>query len=157
MSIALLRGILYVMPQSEDDTGSLERARKRLYETERSFAKSARAAHRLPENARSLTNGRKAAPKILRSSRKAAHASRGYIFAVAFIFFLFRSVSRAISSITEAIRSRWIKLPLIPGSDQPLPAAIRFRSLLTITNKNSVAIENATIEIDFPDGNAERD
>ena len=132
----------------EDTIGSLEHARERLYEPDAIMpdiqdARVASGQHALPH-----TWGE----NVLRSGGKRHMRLAGTFFAVAFLFFLvslgisgyifyFGGNSVSIDKVDIAVQGP----STIAGGDT-VPLSI------TITNKNSVAIENATIEIDFPSG-----
>lgn len=145
--------ILRVMPQRpEDDTGSLERARARLY-----------APSTVPRDVRSplAASGKHAvphaweespfhAPSVHQEGRHVRFA--GIFFVAAFLFFLvslagvgyffyYGGNSVSVDQITIDLQG---PTTIAGGDTAPLS--------LTITNKNPVAIENATIEISFPDG-----
>lgn len=133
----------------EDDTGSLERARASLYSPTASVRTRAGLSspdeHSFPH---------KWEEKVLPStmSKGKRHVRLASIFlggsiaffllalGVASYFFYFGSNSVGTDKITIDIQGP----TTIVGGD-PVPLS------LTITNKNPVAIDNATIEIDFPD------
>ena len=142
-------------PPPEDDTGSLERARKRLYEP------STDPRDRSPlsaSGAGSLPHAWEEKPLPVTEHRGKRHVRlAGVFFAVAVLFFLvalgiagyfFYSGSNSVSvdKITIDIQG---PTSIAGGDTVPLS--------LTITNKNPVAIENATIEISFPDGTRNAD
>lgn len=134
----------------EDDTGSLERARKRLYESGVS-AQDVRAPF-LASREQSLPHTWEDSPRIVRTNGKRRMRFAGIFFIVAFIFFLaslgiagyFLYYGGNAVSIDKIAIDMQGPTNIAGGDTVPLS--------LTITNKNSVAIQNATIEIDFPDG-----
>lgn len=139
------------MSQSpEDDTGSLERARERLYIPGVKMH-DVRAPMAASDGA-SLPHSWKddSIPDTLPHSRVRQVHAASIFFIVSFIFFLvslggvgyffyFGGNSVSIDKITIDIQG---PTTIAGGDTVPLS--------LTITNKNVVAIENATIEIDFP-------
>lgn len=149
--------ILRLMPPrpEEDDTGALERARERLYEpdvplrTRPTLASSGKRALPHGWEEHSFLN----VPH--RGKRRVRLA--GVFFVVAFLFFIislgaagyffyFGGNAVSVDKITVDI----LGPTTIAGGD-----TVSFS--LTITNKNPVSIENATIEIDFPDGTKSAD
>ena len=141
---------------SEDDTGSLEKARKRLYEP------GATLKTRVPL----VASGERSLPHVwgeertlpVVTNRGIRHVHVASVFFIAtFIFFLialaaagylfyFGGNSVSIDKVVIAIQG-----PTTISGGDTIPLS------LTITNKNPVAIENATIEIDFPDGTRKAD
>ncbi len=142
---------MLMSPFPEDDIGSLERARERLYApgaiSEDSHTPFAAPVQRsLPhewEN-RSLPH----APSI---GKRRTHVAWVF-FAGAFFFFL---ISLGIAAYLLYYGGNAVSVDKI-SIDIQGPTAIAGGDtvpiLLTITNTNAVAIENATIEIDFPNG-----
>ncbi|MGD0328803.1 MAG: hypothetical protein ABSB00_03835 [Minisyncoccia bacterium] len=139
------------MPQSEDDTGSLERARARLYKPNAPLQGprvplTASEEHMLPHK------WEEPLLRISPSRGKRRVRLAGIFFAVAFLFFL---VSLGIAGYFFYYGGNTVSADKITVDIQG-PSTIAGGDtvpfLLTITNKNSVAIENATIEIDFPNG-----
>lgn len=134
----------------DDDIGSLERARKRLYEPN-STSQNIRAPFFVPK--RSLPHAWKGPLRSIRSSGEKRHLHlAGMFFVFAFLFFLaslgiaiyffyFGGNSVSINKIAIDIQG---PTTIAGGDTVPLS--------LTVTNKNSIAIQNATIEVDFPDG-----
>ena len=134
----------------EDDIGSLERARKRLYEPEASLKSShiplaASGQHSLPHAWQEQF-------RYSRSSGKRRVHIAGIFFTVAFLFFIaslgiagyfFYFGGNSVSADKISID---IQGPTTIAGGDTVPIS------LTVTNKNSVAIENATIEVDFPNG-----
>jgi len=140
------------MPQyPEDDTGSLEQARARLYEP----GTSSQNSH-IPFSAptqRVLPHGWEekpllAAPRLVRRHVRLA----GIFFSIALLFFLislgvagyllyYGGNAVSVDKVSIDIQG---PTTIVGGDTVPLQ--------LTITNKNSVSIENAIIEIDFPNG-----
>lgn len=158
ITVLMPRGfdILHLMsPNQEDDTGSLERARKRLYEpeavihTRMPLAASEKGA--LPHAWEDHT--------LERVSHKGERHVRlaGVFFVVAFIFFI---VSLGIAGYILFMGGNSVSVDKITVDIQG-PTTIAGGDTvplsLTITNKNSVAINNATIEIDFPNGTRNAD
>jgi hypothetical protein len=134
----------------EDDIGSLERARKRLYEP----GASAQDVHTplTVSESRSLPHTWREPLHSIRTNGKRRVHLAGIFFIVAFLFFLvslglagyflyFGGNAVSINNIAIDIQG-----PTTIAGGDTVPLAF------TITNKNSVAINNATIEIDFPDG-----
>jgi len=136
--------------QPEDDTGSLERARARLY----------RPAG-LPRVRAPLTEPlEKELPHVWEEGELPTPPHQGerhvrlagiffvaalvfffVAFAVAGFFFYFGGNAVSVDKVTVDIQG-----PTTVAGGDTVPLS------LTITNKNPVAIENATIEIDFPSG-----
>ncbi|MCX6787441.1 MAG: hypothetical protein NTY93_02905 [Candidatus Kaiserbacteria bacterium] len=138
-------------PFSEDTTGSLERARARLYEP--GAVSQGPSAPRAVSDQRSLPHTW--GENILQSAP--SHGKRrvrlaGIFFTVAFLFFL---VSLGIAGYFFYYGGNTVSVDKV-AIDIQGPSTIAGGDTvplsLTITNKNAVAIENATIEIDFPDG-----
>jgi hypothetical protein len=134
----------------EDDIGSLERARKRLYEPGIPM-RDVHAPLAAPR-ARSLPHGWEEPLQSVRHTGKRRMHLAGIFFTVAFLFFLaslgiagyfLYYGGNAVSINNIAID---IEGPTTVAGGDTVPLS------LTITNKNSVAIQNATIEIDFPNG-----
>lgn len=139
------------MPQfKEDDTGSLERARERLYRPEDS----------LYTRPSLTTSGKRVVPHAWEenSLENVPHRGKrhvrlaGIFFIIAFLFFL---VSLGIAGYIFYAGGNSVSVDKITV-DVLGPTTIAGGDIvplsLTITNKNAVAIENATIEIDFPNG-----
>src|SRR3989344_460511 len=142
-------------PRQEDDTGSLEKARKRLYEPGSAMdihrpltgSSDRSIPHEWEKN--SLDN---IPPQGKRHVRLA-----GIFFIASFVFFVvalgaagylfyFGGNSVSVDKITVEI----LGPTTIAGGDiVPLS--------LTITNRNPVSIENATVEINFPNGTISAD
>ncbi|MDP2655892.1 MAG: hypothetical protein Q8P17_05305 [bacterium] len=142
-------------PKQEDDTGSLEKARKRLYEPGSAMdihrpltgSSDRSIPHEWEKN--SLDN---MPPQGKRHVRLA-----GIFFIASFVFFIvalgaagylfyFGGNSVSVDKITVEI----LGPTTIAGGDiVPLS--------LTITNRNPVSIENATVEINFPNGTISAD
>ncbi len=133
-----------------DGLGSLERAREGLYAPKRA-ASTARPGLDTEES-RDLPHAwdERAA---LRAYRPGQHTRvAGIFFAGAFLFFLlalavsgyflyFGGNSVSVNNVDIALQG-----PTTIAGGDTLPLS------LAITNRNSVPIENATIEVDFPDG-----
>lgn len=142
-----------VMPPQipEDDTGALERARERLYQPDG-------VSHERP----SLTElGESELPHAWEESPLKAYLPTqgtrhvriaGIFFMAAFVFFLislsivgyffyFGGNTVSVDKVVIAVQG-----PTTVSGGDTVPLA------LTITNKNPVALENATVEIDFPSG-----
>lgn len=135
----------------EDTTGSLERERERLYDPE-AAPRSVRTPLSTP-GVRALPHKwqESALPNFSYIGKRHVRLASTFFF-VSLLFFLvalvtagyflyFGSNSVSVDKISIAIQGP----STITGGDT-VPLA------LTITNKNAVAIQNATIEIDFPDG-----
>ncbi len=135
---------------SADDIGSLERERASLYNPVASVhgrpSLSEAAEHTLPhaweENA---------LPSVLHQGARRVRLA-GMFFGAAVLFFLvalgfagyfFYFGSNSVSTDKVAID---IQGPTTIAGGDTVPLS------MTITNKNPVALQNATIEIDFPDG-----
>ncbi|MHB1769530.1 MAG: COG1361 family protein [Minisyncoccota bacterium] len=141
-----------VFPDDQDDTGSLERARARLYAPNAVTADS--HARLAAPDERELPHAWRESPipdtPLSRGKRHVRFA--GIFFAAAFVFFI---ISLAITgyffyfggnSVSINKISIGIQGPTTIAAGDTVPLS------LLIENKNSVPIENATIEIDFPDG-----
>jgi hypothetical protein len=142
-------------PRQEDDTGSLEKARKQLYESG-----SAIDIHRplAVSEGRSIPHEwEKNSLDAIPSQGKRHVRLAGIFFIASFIFFIvalgaagylfyFGGNSVSVDKITVEI----LGPTTIAGGDiVPLS--------LTITNRNPVFIENATVEISFPNGTVSAD
>lgn len=137
-------------PQEEDTLGSLEHARESLYSPTASahdrFTLRAPGEHALPH-----AWDEKPLPSLPRQGER--HVRLASIFlggavlfflvalAVAGYFFYFGSNSVSVEKVVVSIQG-----PTTVAGGDTVPLS------LAITNKNPVAIENATIEISFPDG-----
>lgn len=142
-------------PRPEDDIGSLEEARKRLYEPETIVD-----IHRplAVQGDRSLPHGWESRPLESTPYRGERHVRlAGIFFVVAFVFFIislgavgyffyFGGNSVSMDKITVDITG---PTTIAAGDTVPLS--------LTITNRNPVSIENSTIEIDLPNGTRSAD
>ncbi|MEK7114110.1 MAG: hypothetical protein AAB850_00990, partial [Patescibacteria group bacterium] len=140
----------------EDDTGSLEKARERLYEP------GAALKARVPLAAsgeRSLPHAWEEKGTLPIVTNRGVRRVRlaGTFFVAAFVFFLvalaaagylfyFGGNSVSVDKVTITIQG-----PTTISGGDTVPLS------LTITNKNPVALENATIEIDFPEGTRKAD
>ncbi|MFA6408105.1 MAG: hypothetical protein WCW36_01335, partial [Candidatus Paceibacterota bacterium] len=134
-------------PAPEDDIGSLERARESLYSA------NAPAHGRMPLGATEERTLQHAWEEKKIPSHGARHVRLASIFfgfavvfflvtlAVAGYFFYFGSNSVSVDKVTIDIQG-----PTTIAGGDTVPFSI------TITNKNPVALENATIEITFPEG-----
>lgn len=139
------------MPQfPEDTTGSLEKAHTRLYEPVASL-------HTRPplaaSNKRELPHTWGGDPLQSVAHQGGRHVRlAGIFFVAAVLFFL---VSLGITGYVFFMGGNSVSVDKITIDIQG-PTTIAGGDIvplsLTITNKNSVAIENATIEIDFPNG-----
>lgn len=136
-------------PPSEDDLGSLERARERLY------------GHTIDLHTRpSLTGagGRELPHAWADSLEHAVHKGKRHVrlatifFIGTFVFFL---VALGVAGYVFYIGGNSVSVDKI-ALDIQGPTTIAGGDTvplsLTITNKNAVAVGNATIEIDFPNG-----
>lgn len=131
----------------DDDIGALERARRRLYSgdelgVEQHVRLSAEEHENVPHGWAAMI-----APKAH------PHVRGALIFFVgAFLFFVVAggAATYLLLSGTTAVSTNNITLavqgPTSVASGDTVPLS------LAITNKNSVALENASVEIDFPDG-----
>ena len=149
--------ILRVMPPfSEDDTSSLERARERLYRPG-APAQDSRASFRAPGEHLLPHEWEKRVPSSppQGSGRHVRLAS--IFFIVAFLFFL---VSLAVAGYffyfggnTVSVNKITIDIqgPTTIAGGDTIPLS------LTITNRNPVAVDDATIEIEFPSGTRKAD
>ncbi len=142
-------------PLPEDDTGSLERARKRLYEP---VAPSSGGNPPLAQSGPRLLphTWRESFQQFSRNGERHVHFA-GIFFTIAFLFFLVSLVAAgyfffaggntvSVDKITIDIQG---PTTIAGGDTVPLS--------LTITNKNPVALENATIGIEFPSGTRSAD
>lgn len=137
-------------PRSEDDTSSLEKARERLYEPGASVPVR---ISRTSADRRSLPHAWEEEPVPNTPHPGKRHLRLATIFlmvAVAFFvlslgatgfFFYFGGNSVSVDKVTINLEG---PTTIAGGATTPLS--------LTITNKNPVALENATIEVDFPTG-----
>ena len=137
----------------EDDTSSLERAREHLYNPAAGLHSSHRPSltptdtRELPHEWRDETP-QSAVPHI---GKRHVHLASVFLGA-AFLFFL---VSLGIAGYVFYVGGNSVSVDKVTVDVQG-PTTIAGGDVvplsLTITNTNSVAIENATIEIDFPNG-----
>ena len=139
-------------PQNpEDDTGSLERARARLYET---------GAVLNNQREQLVVSNQNSLPHMWKENQlqNSIHSGKrhmrfaGIFFISSFLFFLF---SLSIAGYFFYYGGNSVSVDKI-AIDIQGPSTIAGGDIvplfLTITNKNSSAIENATIEMDFPEG-----
>jgi len=139
-----------MLPQTDDDIGSLEKKRKRLYEPDAVL----HTRHPLTapqESELPHAWGDHSLENVPYRQKRYVHLA-GVFFVVAFLFFvislgtagyLFYFGGNAIS-VDKIIIDVQGPTTIAGGDIVPLS--------LTITNKNSAAIDNATIEINFPSG-----
>lgn len=136
-------------PRPEDDTSSLERARKRLYEP---VAPVSVRPTLSASQKRSLPHawGEETPIPQHRGNRHVRLASIFFIVALIFFvislgavgyFFYYGGNSVSVDKVTVDIQG---PTSIAGGDIVPLS--------LTITNKNPVEIDNATVEVDFPAG-----
>ena len=141
------------MPQfPEDDTSALERAREHLYNPMAGL----RSSHRpslTPTDKRELPHEWEEVlqPAVLHTGKR--HVRLASIFlGVAVLFFL---VSLGVAAYVFYVGGNSVSVDKVTVNVQG-PTTVAGGDVvplsLTITNTNSVAIENATIEIDFPSG-----
>jgi uncharacterized repeat protein (TIGR01451 family) len=140
-------------PAPEDDISSLERARKRLYQP------GATAPVRptlSPADARSLAHAWEAPPPPTHQGKK--HLRFASIFFVVALVFFFISLGAAAyffyyggNSVSVDKVTVDLQGPTTIAGGDVVPLS------LTITNKNPVALQNASIEIDFPTGTLNAD
>ncbi len=138
-------------PVPEDDTGSLERARERLYDP-RAISRSQHAHLAAPEE-RVLPHAweERIQKKAPHTGERHVHLAGTFFVAatvfffvalgIAGFFFYFGANAVSVDKITIDIQG---PTTIAGGDTVPLS--------LTITNKNPSAIQNAVIEIDFPNG-----
>lgn len=137
-------------PPSEDNLSSLEKARKRLYEPGASSPSRSLPAS---SDKRSLPHAWEEHPleNIPHPGKRHVRLA-GIFLAVAFIFFIISLGAAGYlfyyggNSVSVDKISVDIQGPTTIAGGDTVPLS------LTITNKNPVSIENATIEIDFPNG-----
>jgi uncharacterized repeat protein (TIGR01451 family) len=137
-------------PGPEDDISALEKARKRLYEPQ---APSSMREMRPSFEKRSLPHAWQEPPPSITSHPGKRHLRFATLFllvAVAFFilslgaagyFFYYGGNSVSVDKVTLALQG---PTSIAGGDIVPLS--------LTITNKNPVDINNATVEVDFPAG-----
>lgn len=143
-------------PRNEDDTGALEKARERLYKPIDFMPMRPTLAS---SGERTISHEWKESPlkniPVHRGKRRVRLA--GMFFVAAFVFFIialgaagyffyFGGNSVSVDKITIDIQG---PTTIAGGDTVPLS--------LTITNRNPVPIENATIEITFPNGTRSAD
>lgn len=142
-------------PNQEDDIGSLERARKRLYEPE--AAPRTRSPLAAPDKGTlPHTWGDNTLQHIVRKGERHVRLA-GVFFVIAFIFFL---VSLGIAGFVLFAGGNSVsvdKITLDIQGPTTIAGGDTVPLSLTITNKNSIAINNATVEIDFPSGTRSAD
>ena len=140
-----------MLQQPEDDTSSLERARASLYRPG-AISRSSRAPLTTP-NQRTIPHKweENSLKKTLYFGKRRMHLASTF-FAVTVLFFIialgvagyvfyYGGNTVSVDKVTIAVQG---PTTIAGGDTVPLS--------LTITNKNGTAIDNATIEIDFPDG-----
>lgn len=142
-------------PQSEDDTGSLEKARKRLYEP--GDIRDIRPPLAVSDR-RTMPHAWERAPLEETPHRGERHIRlAGIFFTVAVIFFF---VSLGIAGYFFYFGGNTVSVDKVTVDIQG-PTTIAGGDVvpfsLTITNKNPVAIDNATIEVEFPSGTRSAD
>ncbi len=144
-------------PRQEDDVGSLEEARKRLYTSGTDFDVHRPLAH---DGVRSIQHEweENSLPNNIPTSRgKRRVRLAGMFFIIAFVFFIvslgaagyffyFGGNSVSVDKITIDIQG---PTTIAAGDTVPLS--------LTVINKNPVAIDNAIVEINFPTGTRKAD
>lgn len=142
-------------PRQEDDTGSLERARRRLYETGTFMDIRRPLAH---DGARSVPHEweKNSLSDIPHRGKRRVHFA-GIFFIISFIFFV---ISLGAAGYLFYFGGNSVSVDKI-DIDILGPTAIAGGDTvslsLTITNRNPVSIENATIEISFPSGTLRAD
>lgn len=150
---------------SEDDTGSLERARKHLYEPGAAIRNShttftERSKRSLPHTWEENDSQYKQQSTVHHNLRSEESPHRGkrhvrlasIFFTAASLFFL---ISIGITGYFFYYGSNVVSIDKITIDIQgptTIAGGDTIPFLLAITNRNPVAIENATIEIDFPNG-----
>ncbi len=151
-------------PEPEDDTSALERARKRLYEpanptvSERPFSKQ--NADTLPHTWETSDPLDKVIAELpaqgVRNGKRHVRAA-SIFFAGAFLFFL---VSFAVVFYISSIGGNAVSVDKVAIDIQgptTISGADTVPLSITVTNTNAVAIQNATIEIDFPNNTRRAD
>lgn len=140
------------MPQTpEDTTGSLERARKRLYEQDGAKENRRQSISSSRESSTPHAWAEKPLPRPVHSGARHVRFA-GIFFAAALSFFLISFAVAAYffyfgnNSVSTDKISIEIQGPTTIAGGDTVPIS------LAITNRNSVTIENATIEIEFPNG-----
>ncbi len=142
-------------PNPEDDTGSLEKARARLYEP----GADLRARPPL------IASGERALPHTWEAHslpiiphRGKRHVRLAGIFFVAAVIFFFISLAAASylfyfggNSVSVDKITIDIQGPTTIAGGDIVPLSV------TITNRNPIAVKNATIEINFPNGTKSAD
>lgn len=139
------------MPLQPDDTGSLEKARKRLYENVTATQQRSSLA----------TSGDRTLPHAWEEKDLSEYSSHqgkrrvrlaGIFFATAVVFFV---VALAVAGSLFYFGGNSVsvnKVALDVQGPTTIAGGDTVQLLITITNKNPIAIENAIIEIDFPKG-----
>ncbi|MEK7144724.1 MAG: hypothetical protein AAB794_02625 [Patescibacteria group bacterium] len=138
------------LPEKKDDTGSLEHAREHLYKEEKDSHPhpllTATEKRELPHT----WEEEKSATPALHQVRHVRFA--GIFFIAAFLFFI---LSIGIAGYVFLVGGNSVSIDKI-AIDIIGPKTIAGGDIvplsLTITNRNSVAIKNAIIEIEFPTG-----
>jgi hypothetical protein len=138
-------------PKEEDTTGSLERARQSLYSPVAQARERSRFAgageHTTPhawEEEQEIVSPPHQGERHVRLATLFLGGAAAFFvvaFAAAGYFFYFGSNSVSTDKITIDMQG-----PTTIAGGDTVPLSI------TVTNKNPVAVENATIEVDFPDG-----
>ncbi|MDE1919671.1 MAG: hypothetical protein KGH56_03160 [Patescibacteria group bacterium] len=139
-------------PGHEDDTSSLERARARLYAPDAATRVNRRPP--TPSEGDTVPHAWKEnkLPDVLPHRGERHVRLAGIFFMASLVFFLVSLGSVAYfffyggNSVSTDQISIDVQGPTAISGGDTVPLS------LAITNKNPVAIENATIEIDFPDG-----
>ncbi|MEJ0053634.1 MAG: hypothetical protein WDN10_02820 [bacterium] len=141
------------MPPEEDES-SLERARKKLYAPQMDI-EAPRPDFR-GRDARDLPHAWEDAPEVIRDThRPMRFATKFFIFALVFFIvaagaaaYLFLSGSRSVSADNIAIA---LQGPTSVAGGDTVPLSV------TVTNRNPVAVTNAILTIDFPEGTRSAD
>lgn len=143
-------------PAGEDEIGSLERARERLYAPDVATRNDRRPLS-VPEG-RSVPHAwEEEASRSPSGARKRRVRVAGIFFMTSVIFFLVSLAGVAYffyyggNSVSVEQIAIDVQGPTMIASGDTTPLS------LTITNKNPVALENATIEITFPNGTRSAD
>ncbi|HVM58783.1 MAG TPA: hypothetical protein VMT80_00400, partial [Candidatus Paceibacterota bacterium] len=144
------------MPPQDDDRSSLERARERLYKPGASQEPMRDAL--APVGARNLPHEwdpdplKRVPPKGAKHVRYAAiffaGAAAFFVIAAGISVYLFYFGGNSVSVNKVKVE---LQGPTTVAGGDTVPLS------LTITNENPVALDNATIEIDFPDGTRSAD
>lgn len=145
------------MPPSDDDTGALEQARKRLYDVGGVASDARRPLSVAGDRVLPHSWGDGAASTSAPPQKSRHLHFAGGFFAVAFLFFM---VSLGVAGYFFYSGGNTVsvdKIDLDIQGPSTIAGGDTVPLLLTITNTNPVAIKDTTVEITFPEGTRDAD